>query len=64
VRVGSAPVFSVRDIRARLAYYRDALGFDVTFEYGAPTYYVSLADRARLAKNRVDGFPRFAGMTT
>jgi catechol 2,3-dioxygenase-like lactoylglutathione lyase family enzyme len=40
--VGSATVFVVSDIARSLAYYRDALGFDLTFEYGAPTYYVCL----------------------
>jgi uncharacterized glyoxalase superfamily protein PhnB len=40
--VGSATVFTVRDIASSLAYYRDALGFDVAFEYGEPTYYVGL----------------------
>jgi catechol 2,3-dioxygenase-like lactoylglutathione lyase family enzyme len=40
--VGSATVFVVRDIAKSLAHYRDALGFDVTFEYGEPTFYVCL----------------------
>lgn len=40
--VGAATVFTVRDITASLAYYRDALGFDVTFQYGEPTYYAGL----------------------
>ncbi|MET4762886.1 MULTISPECIES: VOC family protein [Bradyrhizobium] len=31
---GSATVFVVSDIAASLAYYRDVLGFEVTFEYG------------------------------
>ena len=34
-----APVFVVRDLAASLAYYRDALGFDVAFTWGEPTYY-------------------------
>jgi catechol 2,3-dioxygenase-like lactoylglutathione lyase family enzyme len=40
--VGAATVFTVRDLAASLAYYRDALGFDVTFQYGEPTYYACL----------------------
>jgi uncharacterized glyoxalase superfamily protein PhnB len=40
--VDSAPVFAVRDIEASLAYYRDALGFDVAFTWGAPTYYAGV----------------------
>ena len=40
--VGSATVFVVSDIAASLAYYRDVLGFEVTFEYGAPLSYACL----------------------
>ena len=40
--VGAATVFTVRDIAASLGYYRDALGFDVTFQYGQPTFYACL----------------------
>ena len=39
---GTATVLTVRDIAASLAYYRDALGFTITFEWGEPTYYVCL----------------------
>jgi catechol 2,3-dioxygenase-like lactoylglutathione lyase family enzyme len=39
---GSATVMAVADIAASTAYYRDKLGFDVTFEYGKPTFYVCL----------------------
>ena len=39
---GAATVFTVRDIAKGAAYYRDALGFSVTFEYGEPTFYVCL----------------------
>jgi uncharacterized glyoxalase superfamily protein PhnB len=42
---GSAPVFVVTDLTASVAYfayYRDALGFEVSFVYGEPTYYVCL----------------------
>lgn len=40
--VGSATVFVVADIGASLAYYRDVLGFEVTFEYGQPQSYACL----------------------
>ncbi|MBR0709804.1 bleomycin resistance protein [Bradyrhizobium liaoningense] len=40
--VGSATVFVVSDITASLAYYRDVLGFEVTFEYGQPPSYACL----------------------
>ena len=39
---GTATVLTARDIAASLAYYRDALGFEVAFEYGQPTFYVGL----------------------
>jgi len=40
--VGAATVFTVSDLAASLAYYRDKLGFDVTFQYGEPTFYACL----------------------
>jgi uncharacterized glyoxalase superfamily protein PhnB len=40
--VGSATIFTVRDIAASIAHYRDMLGFDVTFQYGEPIYYACL----------------------
>ena len=39
---GSASVFVVGDLAASLGYYRDALGFEVTFVYGEPSYYACL----------------------
>ncbi len=39
---GSATVFVVSDIATSLAYYRDVLGFQVTFEYGQPLSYACL----------------------
>src|SRR5262249_35848908 len=39
---GAATVFTVRDIAASTAHYRDVLGFDVTFEYSKTTFYVCL----------------------
>lgn len=40
--VGAASVFTVRDISASRDHFRDVLGFDVTFEWGTPLYYVCL----------------------
>lgn len=34
IMVGSATVFAVSDIEASLAYYRDVLGFQITFGMG------------------------------
>jgi catechol 2,3-dioxygenase-like lactoylglutathione lyase family enzyme len=39
---GSTTVFTVKDVMASLAYYRDKIGFDVAFEYGTPTFYVGM----------------------
>ena len=38
----STAVFTVTDVVASLAYYRDQLGFEVAFEYGTPIFYVGL----------------------
>ena len=38
----STAVFTVRDIRASLLYYRDRLGFDIAFEYGDPISYAGV----------------------
>jgi catechol 2,3-dioxygenase-like lactoylglutathione lyase family enzyme len=40
--VGAATVFVVRDMTESIRHYRDALGFNVTFEYGNPTFYACL----------------------
>jgi len=40
--VGAATVFVVNNIARSVAYYRDALGFDVTFQYGEPPFYACL----------------------
>jgi catechol 2,3-dioxygenase-like lactoylglutathione lyase family enzyme len=37
------PIFTVRDLRASLAYYRDALGFKVDWEYGEPPGFGSVS---------------------
>ncbi len=34
--IGSGPVFPVRDVAASVAFYRDALGFDLDFIMGEP----------------------------
>jgi catechol 2,3-dioxygenase-like lactoylglutathione lyase family enzyme len=39
---GSAVVMVVRDMTASLEYYRAALGFDVSFEWGTPVSYACL----------------------
>ena len=38
----SAVVFVVRDLEASLAHYQSALGFEVVFRYGEPTFYASV----------------------
>jgi catechol 2,3-dioxygenase-like lactoylglutathione lyase family enzyme len=40
--VGAATVFAVTDMTKSVGYYRDVLGFQVTFEYGQPTFYTCL----------------------
>jgi catechol 2,3-dioxygenase-like lactoylglutathione lyase family enzyme len=40
--VGAATVFVVSDMPKSVEYYRDVLGFTVTFQYGNPTFYVCL----------------------
>jgi len=40
--VGAATVFVVTDMTKSVGYYRDVLGFRVTFEYGQPTFYACL----------------------
>ena len=40
--VGAATVFVVSNIAKSIEYYRDALGFTVTFQYGNPTFYACL----------------------
>ncbi|MFL6822510.1 MAG: bleomycin resistance protein [Xanthobacteraceae bacterium] len=40
--IGAATVFIVSDIAKSIEYYRDALGFEVTFQYGKPTFYACL----------------------
>ena len=41
--VGAATVVTVTSIDASMAYYCDALGFDVAFDYGEPTFYAGFA---------------------
>ncbi|MEM9260112.1 MAG: VOC family protein, partial [Bacteroidota bacterium] len=38
----AAIVLSVQDIQASIAFYRDKLGFDLTFSWGDPTNYAVL----------------------
>jgi hypothetical protein len=52
--VGAATVFVVSDIAKSIAYYRDSLGFDVTFQYGEPLFYACLCrDPTRPNSSRV-----------
>jgi uncharacterized glyoxalase superfamily protein PhnB len=37
-----APVFVVSNVEASLAHYASALGFEVSFRYGEPTYYAGV----------------------
>jgi hypothetical protein len=39
---GAATQFTVRDMAASLAHYRDVLGFTVSFQYGEPAFYACL----------------------
>lgn len=43
---GSTTIFTVRDIAASLAYFRDRVGFDIAFEYGTPPIYAGLCSGA------------------
>ena len=59
---GSTTVFTVKDVMASTAYYRDKLGFDVAFEYGKPTFYVSLCSgEVTLHLVAASETPRLAG---
>ena len=59
---GSATVFVVSDIATSLAYYRDVLGFQVTFEYGAAAVLcLPLPRRGRPASARGGGTKRLPG---
>lgn len=64
---GAATVFTVRDIAASIAHYRDVLGFTVTFEYGKPTSYACLCrDQINLhllAAHRTKRIPGNGGVT-
>jgi catechol 2,3-dioxygenase-like lactoylglutathione lyase family enzyme len=40
--IRAATVFTVRDLAASIAHYRDVLGFAVAFEYGAPAFYAGV----------------------
>jgi catechol 2,3-dioxygenase-like lactoylglutathione lyase family enzyme len=37
------PIFSVRDLRATTSYFRDALGFEVDWEWGEPPDFASVS---------------------
>ena len=39
---GASSIVVVREMQAALAFYRDGLGFSVSFEWGKPTHYACL----------------------
>lgn len=58
----SAPVFVVTDLRASLAHYQEALGFDVAFTYGEPAFYAGVCrDRVAIHLQAADRTPRAPG---
>ena len=58
----STPIFTVKDVMASLAYFRNKLGFDVAFEYGSPTYYVGVCSgEVSLHLVAASRTPRLAG---
>lgn len=58
----SATVLVVSDLAAGLAYYRDVLGFQVTFEYGEPLSYACLCrDEVALHLLAASGTKRLPG---
>jgi uncharacterized glyoxalase superfamily protein PhnB len=64
--VGAATVFIVGDMAESIEHYRGALGFQVTFEYGNPTFYACLCrDEVALhllAARRTKRQPRQGGI--
>src|SRR3954447_9403538 len=60
--VGVATVFVVSNMADRIAHYRDALGFAVTFEYGNPISYACLCrDEVALHLLAADNTKRLPG---
>jgi len=58
----STTVFTVRDIPASLAYYRDRLGFDIAFEYGDPVSYAGVCSgKVTLHLISASRTPRYPG---
>ena len=58
----STTVFTVRNIAASRDYFRDRLGFNVTFEWGQPTFYIGLvSDNVRLHLIAASHAPRPPG---
>jgi catechol 2,3-dioxygenase-like lactoylglutathione lyase family enzyme len=50
------PFVFVRDVRAACAYYVDALGFTLAFDYGSPPFYAEVErDGVRLCVRHTDG---------
>jgi catechol 2,3-dioxygenase-like lactoylglutathione lyase family enzyme len=62
---GAAAVFDVRDPAAARDWYRDVLGFTVTFEYGTPLFYICLCrDDVQLHLRAANGTTRQAGQAS
>ena len=60
--VGAATVFVVADVAKSTEYYRDVLGFTVTFEWGTPASYVCLCrDEVALHLNSASRTRRLPG---
>ncbi|MGH0035733.1 MAG: bleomycin resistance protein [Myxococcota bacterium] len=57
-----APILVVSDVPASVDYYRDALGFDVAFVWGEPSYYAGVCrDDVTLHLQAADRTERPAG---
>jgi catechol 2,3-dioxygenase-like lactoylglutathione lyase family enzyme len=62
--VGAAAVFTVRDIAASRDYFRDVHGFDITFEWGTPLYYVCMCrDEVQMHLSSATGGKRQPGQS-
>jgi catechol 2,3-dioxygenase-like lactoylglutathione lyase family enzyme len=55
----AVPILFVRDVTASAAFYRDRLGFETDFLYGAPPFYGSVSRGAVCLHLRFVGRPNF-----
>jgi catechol 2,3-dioxygenase-like lactoylglutathione lyase family enzyme len=58
---GAATVLAVRDMTRSIAYYRDALGFPLTFQYGDPVSYACFCRDEVNIHLALAGEPRLSG---